>query len=352
MAPPEPKKRKAVEEDASSCAFWRNKCIEKFLLRPVPDGWKNQVAEGSEEAWKQYYRYRTARESKDDHDQVYNDGDEELIQSWKKSMRRLIKKTFGKDNMWKWPHTLRGGNMEWEDCDELRSSQYFGYIWSPYAIPHAIVLEHRRHFRTRMSSVEFHTTWGYILLDLEDDISEDDDEEAEFKTLCSDCFKDEELRLDVIKHSHLNQTTISRLRKFLFGTNKPESKEEICDEYSFLLLLFGSMGTFDFQDLAEGHIGYEWCPEDGDAGVREKMIRDGVIEDEEEAYEVRITWLEHRMRHVTGNLGAIHKYYTPPSIQDAHDYDIFESGHLDSILGIIEDIIGAPIDRRLLGYEN
>jgi hypothetical protein len=223
--------------------------------------------------------------------------------------------------------------MEWEDGEELRSSQYFGYIWSPYAIPHAIALEHRRHFRTRMSSIEFYTTWGYILLDFEDDISEDDDddEEEEFTTLCSDCFEDEELRLDVIEDSHLNQTTISRLRKFLFGTDKPESKEEICDEYSFLLLLFGSMGTFDFQDLAEGYMGYEWSPQYPDEELCKKMIRDGLIDEEDDAYEVRITWLEHRMRHVTGNFGAFQKYYTPPSIEDAHGYNPFESdGYRDS----------------------
>jgi hypothetical protein len=130
----------------------------------------------------------------------------------------------------------------------------------------------------------------------------------------------------------------------LFGTNKPESNEELCDEYSFSLLLFGSMGIFHFQDLVEGYIGYEWCPEDEDTKVIEKMIEEGVIEDEEENYEV-ITWLKHRMRHVTGNLGAIHKYYTPPSIEEAHGHHPFDSdsGDFDRIVGLVKNLMEARV---------
>ena len=42
---------------------WRNKSIEKFDLQPVPDGWKDSVTVGSEEAWKRYYEYRSHTES-------------------------------------------------------------------------------------------------------------------------------------------------------------------------------------------------------------------------------------------------------------------------------------------------
>jgi hypothetical protein len=177
-----------------------------------------------------------------------------------------------------------------------------------------------------MSTTEFFAIWGYKLLDFEEaqdedtEESDEDDEPDGFTTICSNCFKNEKLSADVIVVSHLNHNTVDRLRRFLFGAIK-ESKPVCCDDFSFLRLLFGSMGTFGddkttYATLMGGWIGYSWTmPSDS---LREKMIKEGVIGHDE--YSCEISWLEHRMREVAGVLRPIDAYYTAPTIEDAPGY--------------------------------
>jgi hypothetical protein len=209
----------------------------------------------------------------------------------------------------------------------MRSGQFYGHVYPPYAIPHAIHLQHRYHRRPRMSTTEFFAIWGYKLLDFEEaqdedtEESDEDDEPDGFTTICSNCFKNEKLSADVIVVSHLNHNTVDRLRRFLFGAIK-ESKPVCCDDFSFLRLLFGSMGTFgddktSYTTLFRGCIGYSWkIPFDSDS-LRNKMIKEGVIGEDDFP---DIDWLEHRMREVARVLRPIDGYYTAPTIKDAPGY--------------------------------
>jgi hypothetical protein len=167
--------------------------------------------------------------------------------------------------------------------------------------------------------MEFCVVWGYKLLE-----EAPQDKETGFTTICSNCYEDETLRADVIDVSNLNRNTVDRLRRFLFGAIE-ESKQVCCDDFSFLRLLFGTMGTFgddngSYETLMEGWIGYSWSTpsEYGEQlGLREKMIKEGAIgEDDHKG----ITWLEHSMRQVAGALRPLDAYYTASTIMDAPGY--------------------------------
>jgi hypothetical protein len=308
---------------------WRTKCIEEFKLEPVPVTWSDQVARGSEKAWKNYFEYRkkqvkveTNKGSDDDDDDDDDDEDEddlvqETMMEWRGKLEEVEFESFpdqedNPEQPGKWQTHIRVENLVHE-YDEMRSAEFHGHVYSPYALPHAINLEHRYHRRPRHSTMEFWVVWGYKLLDFEE---AQEQETGDFTTICSNCYEDEELRADVIDVSHLNQNTVDRLRRFLFGAVE-ESKPVCCDDFSFLRLLFGSMGTFgddgSYETLMGGWIGYSWTiPSDS---LREKMIREGTIG--EDVYSFEISWLEHRMRQVAGALRPIDVYYTAPTIKDA-----------------------------------
>jgi hypothetical protein len=164
--------------------------------------------------------------------------------------------------------------------------------------------------------VEFSVVWGYKLLDFEEyQDSEDEDEDERFETICSNCYHDEELRADVIDAYNLNRSTIHRLRRFLFGTSSQSN--EICDDLSFLRLLFGSMGTFDNKSLMSGCIGYSWNIPYKNPSLGKKLIEDGVIGEDDYP---EISWLEYSMRKAAGALRPIDNYYTAPTIEDAPGY--------------------------------
>jgi hypothetical protein len=175
--------------------------------------------------------------------------------------------------------------------------------------------------------MEFRIVWGYKLLDFEE---APQDKETGFTTICSNCYEDETLRADVIDVSNLNRDTVDSLRRFLFGAIE-ETKQVCCDDFSFLRLLFGTMGTFggtfdqdygEYETLMTGWIGYAWkIPSEGigstqkEKGLREKMIQEGAI-GEDDLCKV-VTWLEHRMRQVAGALRPLDAYYAAPTIRDA-----------------------------------
>lgn len=110
-----------------------------------------------------------------------------------------------------------------------------------------------------------------------------------------------------------------RLRRFLFGAIE-ESKPVCCDDFSFLRLLFGSMGTFGddgaYETLNRGWIGYSWTIPSNK--LREKMIKEGAIGEDD--YSCEISWLEYRMREAADALRLRDAYYTAPTIKDAPGY--------------------------------
>jgi len=335
--PPAKKKRKAGA-DSSETMSWRAKSIEEFGLQPVPDGWKDSVAIGSEEAWESYYTYRSrvecrGSEEDDSGDEIDSDGDYiddenyDFMKEWKQKMAAQIEVYMANDCQWHW--TPGFGHLVWDD-DQLRSAEYYTHVWSPYAIPHAIDLEHRYHCRSRMSSVEFGTIWSYRKVDFEEEVAIDSDE---YEELCSNCFKDEELRADVINLSHMNKLTCQRLRRFLFGAHSEECRKVTCSDMNFWLLLFGSMGTTDpnlEKDPKGGNHGYSWHPWNNKE-LRKKLYDLKAAEGNDREgdpngpfdgyYPSGCSWLKHRLLEITGNLGAVTKHYIPPTIKDAIGYD-------------------------------
>jgi hypothetical protein len=146
----------------------------------------------------------------------------------------------------------------------------------------------------------------------------------DFETLCSNGYEDEELRLDDIDTSGFTKTTDSSLRHFLFGALE-ESEHDFCDNFSFLRLLFGSMGTFDSNltevpsTLMNCDLGWVWTSGYKDAELRKQMVEKGIIE--EDNYPIILSWLEHIMREVAGTLRPVDRYYKPPTIKDAPCYN-------------------------------
>ena len=163
---PPTKKAKTSADGAEKS--WREKSIEKFGLLPIPDGWKNSVAVGSENAWERYYNYRVKIESEDprnDSDDRYNsDGDsisdeedpdkeglKSVIFSWAEfGIMDETEKLMADGCKWQW--TPQRPTLRWEDESKLRYADYYSHVWSPYAIPRAIDLAHSWYFKVGWNS--------------------------------------------------------------------------------------------------------------------------------------------------------------------------------------------------------
>ena len=314
---PPSKRRKDNEGVALDAGMsWRDKSIKQFGLLDLPDGWKDSVARGTEDAWKKYYEYRIKAEGK----QNKYEEDNGFFSKWTSDMNDRIRTLMAPNCTWHWKPQL--GHIEWEDCDSLRSGNYSANVWSPYAIPHAVELNHRYHSRARIDTFEFFTTWSYRLIDFE---KEETIKNKEFQELCSNCYEDEELRADVIDDEHLNEKTCSLLRNFLFGSDSEHSKSITCSDMNFWLLVFGSMGTTDPDfggDAMDGGVGYHWQTRD----VRKKLYDlkagpEGEDSDPngkyEDYYPDGCSWLKYKVLKITNNLGPITKHYEPPTIKDA-----------------------------------
>jgi len=238
---------------------WRDKSIIQFGLLAVPDGWKDSVARGTENAWKRYYEYRMKIEGmSNEYDEDHPDGG--YFEKWTRDMNDRISTSIAPNCKWHWKPQL--GDLVWEDYEDLRSGNFYADVWSPYAIPHTIDLKHRCHSRARYTTFEFFTTWSYRLIDFE---KEETIENEEFQELCSNCYEDQELRADVIDDEHLSEKTCSVLRNFLFGSDSKDSKSITCSDMNFWLLIFGSMGTTDPNlggDAMCGDVGYYWRARD------------------------------------------------------------------------------------------
>lgn len=90
--------------------------------------------------------------------------------------------------------------------------------------------------------MEFFTIWSYHSINFEEEGTINSEEYTE---ICFNCFKDGELRADVIKSSHMNNLTGNHARRFLYGSDSEECKQVTCSDMNFWLLLFGSVATTD-----------------------------------------------------------------------------------------------------------
>lgn len=156
---------------------------------------------------------------------------------------------------------------------------------------------------------------------------------SEYKELCSNGYKDQELRADVISTSHLNMRTVKKLRRFLFGSDSADSKKLICSDETFLRILFGSMGTVDpdlESEMKNGSLGYIWKVGYGDDEMKKLLFDEKAPEDDDpdgdppESYDdynpCGCSWLKYRVLEITKSLGPISRHYKHPTKKDAMGY--------------------------------
>ncbi|CAB9514661.1 expressed unknown protein [Seminavis robusta] len=327
MAPPSKRPKIGASQDApqkEEAVSWMSKCVAEFKLNPIPTAWKCEVPSSSETQWKRYYYYRKEKEQTFlEETSVDRGGDDEavkdLLAKWHSKLRKEVLQCLGKDMCEKWLATISAKDLCWEDADELRSATFEANVWSPFAMPHAIKLQHRYHHRARSRSVEFYATWAHSLLDFAE-LGKVDWEE-----LCSNCYEDEELRMDVIDTENLTRETVDGLRRFLHGTDDGEKLDrELFCNHDFMLLLFASMGTIDYETIYCGDIGYAWRPPFMDEEFCKAMVDAEVFE---AAHYIQgledlsdVSWLDYGIREASGELGPMHNYYKHPTIKDAVGY--------------------------------
>ena len=226
---------------------------------------------------------------------------------------------------WHWIPFVGGTRFD-DSNRKLQSSEWSSTVWSPYAIPHAIRLNHYYHSEPKWSYIDFFCKWEYYLWDFE----AEDYKRGETKLLCSNRLD----KIDKINTCGLNKTTYETLRSFLFGTASKESEEvTLCSPMNFWRLIFASMGTTDpnLSDTLRYHgcVGYHWEIDD-DMRKKlydEKAVEEGAIEADPngpfEKYKPRYTgccsWLRHRLLEITDNLGPVTKYYEGPKLKDDSD---------------------------------
>jgi hypothetical protein len=254
---------------------WRQKSIDTFKLLPVPDAWANKVPVGTEEAWKRYYETRIERNKPkrpwsygdDEEEEEAKEGEGEFVEfsdiqqdeddfgeeawdvdcmnRWKEAMEEKVDKFKEEKKLlcpWKWTPAIEE-EFVWEDHNDLRRGTYLAYVWSPFAIPHAVALEHYYYRRVYWSSMGFWTTWQYALVDFEDSQSTKQlDGETDYSFICSNGFDDEELRADKINLKGLNKNLVRKIRTFVYGDSSQACKDLTCSDATLLDLLFGSMG--------------------------------------------------------------------------------------------------------------
>jgi hypothetical protein len=334
----------ATKRSKTDTTSWRDKCITKFNLRPVPDAWTDSVARGSESAWERYYHRRCKEERTHEEkygDQYNSDGDlideeeedshgpesnKSLMQSWKWAMEDILEenKYLVEGCQWMWTPFI--GSVDWDDS-RLISANYYSTVWSPYVIPHAVELHHYYHSKPGWSKIDFYTEWEYYLRDFE----EEESKSVKYQQLCSNRLE----RIDVIKTPGLNKETYNKLRSFLYGTHSPESEAITCSALNFWRLIFASMGTTDpkLGDTLRylGCVGYHWEIDDK---LRKKLHDEKAVEPEDEddpngRMISKCSWLRHKILEITDNLGPVTKYYEGPKMEDGCDSDEYEGSDSD-----------------------
>jgi hypothetical protein len=308
---------------------WRSKCIEKFGLLPAPEYWRDC---SNERAWERYYHFRsltqeqqyTPKRSPDDMEDFQDDDDDEesqhLRDELQQQMGKLQKEIFGLDREVLWDYSpWIGKDIHFKGYRRIRTVTHHAVVWSPFAIPHAIRLEHYYHHQFRAYSLEFRVSWSYRFFDFENEHFE-----ASGKTeLCSNTWN----RVDMIRTGNLSARTAEQLRTFLFGSSFEASENFMdladcemsksimnLDDYSFLRLLFGSMATFHFDIEQNGDgFGHKWSPTEEEF---QTMAREGALDGTyiEDPSDISVPWLSHRIKAITNSLTRVESYYRPPAI--------------------------------------
>jgi len=329
-----------VVEDFPS---WREKCINIFNLKHAPDALKDSLAVGTEDAWKRYFHYRILRDFEstkltEEADACFG-GNKELLEDWRYAMKTKIGDLMEEKCEWQWTPYFSDCDMVWEDSDDLRSAEYLGHVWSPFPIPRCIALKHNYHCRVRWSTVDFYVTWEYKLINFE--CANEEIKRCSYEELCSNSFEDEKLRADVIRTSNLNEHTLGKMRRHLYGSSSDTSKSLTCSDKNLLLLLFGSMGTTDSKledDPMRGGLGYVWRPRFGDGEKERKKLFDAKVplnddpnssgsgsgsfpESFDDYFPEGCSWLYHRVLEVSKTLGPCTMHYREPTIRDAPGYE-------------------------------
>ena len=320
---------------------WRSRCIESFGLLPAPKNWRDCSTEW---AWERYYHFRSLTQEQFDpcrqhgtHTFVLGDEIEDsclwsqqLRDELRSKMDNLQKEIFGVDGddvLWDYTAWI-GSDLRFKGHNRVGTVTHHAVVWSPFAIPHAVRLEHYYHHHSRAYSREFRVSWSYRLFDFEDL-----NFQASRKTeLCSNTWN----RNDNVRARNLSAGTVELLGTFLFGPrfggvtsensmsldDYDDSKNILdIDDYSFLRLLFGSMATFDFGKEHSGDgFGYRWKPSEEEF---QKMALEGALDgtDLEETSDISLPWLAHRIKEITHTLTSAESYYRPPSqVGDAWGY--------------------------------
>ena len=193
----------------------------------------------------------------------------------------------------------------------------------------AIDVHHSWYGKVGWSYSTLNTDYNYRLVDFEDSNGG-----GKYVELCS--FDD-----DVIKTSNLNKSTVDKLRKFLYGSNTEQIKQQTCSDKDFLFLLVGSMGSTDKDledDAKDACLGWTWIPWQHD-GMKEKLFELKAPADDDEngspptsldKYSpARCSWLKYAILKATDSLGPVSKHYQPPPQKKAEsNYDDSDSDSL------------------------
>lgn len=337
---------------------WQSKCIEKFGLQPAPAQWRDSTS-STDRAWERYYHFRSSltHGAANDDDNVFmeceyschddkEDWSHQLSHELREQMRHLQKEIFGlmpdhhhdhvdygdydgQAVLWDYTPWI-GKDLRFKGRNRIGTVTHHAVVWSPFAIPHALRLEHYYHHHSRAYSKEFRVSWSFRFFDFE----KESFEASPKNELCSNTWNG----VDVIRTQNLTTRTVEQLRSFLFGTSVEASEnhhliyleDHHCqvskrltdlDDYSFLRLLFGSMATFDFGKEHNGDaLGHRWSPSEQEF---QKMALEGALDGTHirDASDISLSWLGHRIKKITNTLTWAESYYRPPrTIGDAWGY--------------------------------
>ncbi len=229
---------------------------------------------------------------------------------------------------------------------KARSSEFEAVIFSPYSIPHALVMHHTYFKKVGWILIESRAHWGFRLhrFDFEDDMQNeetpnyDDWDESwkrnqhgdkvqrelmknfppdvwdykdplyseGFETLCctyidgspnhgAECSPETWLGVEKIVVSNFDPSTVCRMKRWLFGSVMSST---VLSDFDFLRLVFASCGSANFT-IANGYIGYFWSPS---KEVEEELRTFGI-----EA--TTLSWLEYQARWASGAIRPQDTYY-------------------------------------------
>jgi hypothetical protein len=324
-------------QPSMSSKSWRQKAIEEFGLLPLPEELAQNkdilaLSEGNDTIWKRYFGFRIQYDDRDEKSnmegqatdetggfkrEIHEDGDSyasdngeaqlqgEVWKSLKKEAKKVEDSTRDpkskKDKndaeltkmlakAWVEHTCLWLPELKWNDYSftfEIQSVKYGAYIFSPFAIPHAISFFTDYNYESKRHEVEFSVEWKFDLISF-DQRGNFGPSTSRGETLCGNSFDDppfwtnrirwvgvENIRLD-----NFTPTTIKRIRHWLYGANLKGF-----DDYDFLRLLFASGGSCRFFPHKCYTIGYSW--------------------------ERSLTWLEHHIRAMCGKLRPKDRAFKP-----------------------------------------